>query len=553
MISLKKFSKTHLVSGLLLLAAAVLLSCALFSCDTGAQGSRPDDTGSTTFTETTAETEPETELSTEATTETEAKQETGTESSPETEAQTEPETAPETIPETTAPETTSPETTTPVTTTTETKAPEKEPKPNGPATPVIPSTGRLPIINIDTGGREVVSRDNYVSCTVVVADAGGAASPLTAQIRVRGNSSAYYGKVDKIRKNPVPYKLKFDAKTNLLGLHDGKSFRDWVLLRADNDANSISNEIALRLGRAIIGEDQYCADACLVRLYMGGRDLGVYVLTEQCEVKKNRVNINEPDENSRDVLTGYYLEIENYTRGEVTFTQNYASATVTDIEGTTRAFKKVAYSVKSRINTDEQLSFIKKYMNNAFTVVYEACEKKRFLTFNDNFDLVEGDFPDAETAVGAVLDLDAAVNMYILYELVHDFDIGEGSFFMSVDLTPGVGDGRVTFTSPWDFDWICSGKSENKYWAATFCQKSFADQFGERSNPWFIVLAKQDWFIRRVKARWVEVLPGIRNALAEDSALIKTYARDLEDTYTPKRIVSWLTARADWLDKVWGK
>ena len=83
----------------------------------------------------------------------------------------------------------------------------------------------IPVISVSTGGTEVLSRENYVNCTVDTYQVpkSQTLSGAAAGIRVRGNSSSYYGNVNMIRTHAVPYRLKFDSKVNLLGLNDGPS------------------------------------------------------------------------------------------------------------------------------------------------------------------------------------------------------------------------------------------------------------------------------------------------------------------------------------------
>ncbi|KAG4086118.1 hypothetical protein H8356DRAFT_1087402 [Neocallimastix lanati (nom. inval.)] len=55
----------------------------------------------------------------------------------------------------------------------------------------------------------------------------------SAKIRIRGNSSAYYGDIEKILANPVPYKIKFDEKTSFLGLHEELLYNYSLALESD--------------------------------------------------------------------------------------------------------------------------------------------------------------------------------------------------------------------------------------------------------------------------------------------------------------------------------
>ena len=85
------------------------------------------------------------------------------------------------------------------------------------------STG-IPVISIETeGGKEVLSNKKYVNCSVNIYNVEGrkALTDVAAGIRLRGNSSRFSGNIARIRTNPVPYRLKFDSKVNLLGLNGG--------------------------------------------------------------------------------------------------------------------------------------------------------------------------------------------------------------------------------------------------------------------------------------------------------------------------------------------
>ena len=136
----------------------------------------------------------------------------------------------------------------------------------------------------------------------------------SAGIKVRGNSSAYYGDVSQILANKVPYRIKFDKKTNMLGLNNGAECKSWVLLKSDWDL--IRNDIAFRFGRTIMGDSNFCSDGQLVHLYVNEKFQGVYELCEQCQINPNRVDISEPAEGYTDTDIGYYLELDNYATSD---------------------------------------------------------------------------------------------------------------------------------------------------------------------------------------------------------------------------------------------
>ncbi|MGN0633356.1 MAG: CotH kinase family protein [Oscillospiraceae bacterium] len=426
----------------------------------------------------------------------------------------------------------------------------------------ISEQSNIPVISVTTGGEEITSLDTYVSCVVDVFNTESAfeINEASAGIRVRGNSSAYYGDVNQILNNQVPYRIKFDSKTNMLGLNGGAECRSWVLLKSDWDL--IRNDIAFRFGRAIMeGEDNFCSDSQLVHVYVDEEFKGIYLLCEQSQINKHRVNISEPEEDYYGTDIGYYLELDNYaTRDEKNhyIEMDYEGATVTDIEGTTRQFVPAEYSIKNDLYSQNQIDFIDKYMNNLFKIVYEACENGKYLAFDENYDLVESEYTSAEETVSAVMDIQSVVDVYILYEIVHDYDCGEGSFFMCVDFSDESECPKLRFTSPWDFNWAYNDAAKNKYWAAAFCDQHFADKNGDRSNPWFIVLYKQDWFCERVKEKWRKLAETdeIMNCIKEENKYLETYKDDLNKvdewaTDCSYQLENWILNRIDWLDEIW--
>lgn len=425
----------------------------------------------------------------------------------------------------------------------------------------IQSESSIPVISVTTAEDEqIVSLDRYVSCVVDVfnCEESMEINEASAGIRVRGNSSAFYGDVNQILKNQVPYRIRFDEKTNMLGLNGGAECRSWVLLKSDWDL--IRNDIAFRFGRAIMGDENFCSDGQLVHVYVNGEFKGIYELCEQCQTDENRVNISEPEEGYTGTDIGYYLELDNYAASDETnhyISMDYEAAEVTDINGETRRFVPAEYSIKNDLYSQNQIDFIGKYMNDLFRIVYEACEKGNYYKFDENYELVESDAGSAEEAVEAVMDVDSVRDMYILYEIVHDYDCGEGSFFMCVDFSENSACPKLKFTSPWDFNWAYNDSTE-VYHAAAFTEQSFVDQYGDRSNPWFIVLMKQEWFQDRVKEKWTEMNEDklIQGCIEEEKEYLEAYKDDLNKTDEwatdcAYDLFDWIENRIYWLNSQW--
>ena len=421
-------------------------------------------------------------------------------------------------------------------------------------------SGSIPVISIDTGGAEVVQKEYYVPCTVNVYNvpeelgisAGGG-------IRVRGNSSAYYGNPELIRGNSVPYRIKLDSKQNLLGLNDGARAKSWVLLYGlEGTADAVKNEVAFRLGRAILEPDgYYCSDGQMVHVYLNGEFRGSYLLCEQNQVHPERVAVNEPEDGYTGTDVGYLVELDNYAE-DPSFWMDYGNVAAADAFGVARTFKGVSYSVKSEVYSQEQLDFIRSYLRGVFKILYEACERGVYYTFDRNYNLVPSEASSAREAVEQVMDLQSFADMYILYETVCDYDVGGGSFFFCVDFSAASRFPRLTLTAPWDFNWICMGSPTDPIFAGAFRYDSFVQTLGDRSNPWFILLYKQDWFRQMIREKWAFLGggAGIDRLVQEEWEALRQFQGELEQgewwlLNRCKAYLDFISQRAFWLDGLW--
>lgn len=439
----------------------------------------------------------------------------------------------------------------------------------------LEKTTEIPTVCVYTkNNAEVVSRENYVTCEVytVNCDKEYKINGAPAGIRVRGNSTAYEGNVEMIRKNQVPYRIKFDKKTSMFGLNSDAECKSWVLLKGEYDL--IKNDFIFRFGRSTLRNDNFCSDGILVHVYLNGKFAGIYELCEQHQVNKNRVNIYETPEGYQGIDTGYFVELDN--RGEEPrFTVNYdGNPKITDIAGVTGTLANDSYTIKSDFYSEAQREFIAKYINNCFKILYRACEKGKYYKFDKNYDLVKAKKKEitktdkngnpispARIVADMAVDLDSFVDTFILYELSNSRDVGEGSFFMCADFSDKNNIKKLTFTCPWDFEWSLMGSTTGSY-VRQFNDPSFVKTFGDRSNPWYTLLIKQDWFKEMVQKRWAALrkpkgknkISTIEKCIAQERALLKQYKADLckEGSgayYSAEGTLNWIEQRIQWMDK----
>ncbi|MGN1101774.1 MAG: CotH kinase family protein, partial [Huintestinicola sp.] len=416
----------------------------------------------------------------------------------------------------------------------------------------LASVKNMPSINITTLNEdEILSKEEYVTSVIDVFNCDDEyILSAEAGVKVRGNSTADQSP-DK------PYRIKFTEKQNMLGLHEGKEYKSWVLLRSY--WNLCPDYMAFHLAEAIFENKYYSSDCTYVNLFLNSQYAGMYLLAEQNQAAADRIDVYEPSEEETQIEIGYVLELDNYAGEEHPFFKVvHGDGEFTDINGETRRFRDKEYSVRSDISSDEQLGFIEKYTSGVYEILWQAVQNNKAMMFDSEYNVVPADdtYSSAEEAVSAVIDLESLVNMLILEELVQNYDVGAGSFYMAVDLSPESRYEKMTFLAPWDFNWAYMEDPDSGYYAGAF-QKP-ADDGIDRSNPWLTTAMKADWFRELVKEKWSRLSAGgtldkVMQQVADDITLLEndlgTNAWSIDGGMA---IVDFVNRRIEWLDTQWG-
>ena len=142
---------------------------------------------------------------------------------------------------------------------------------------------RLGKINRDKTLSITEGRAVYLEADGSVGYAGG----LT-QLKGRGNNTFAYAK--------KPYQLKLEKKVSLSGMSRGKT---WVLLANWNDLSLLRNQVVLDLAReAGLRGAVGCRQ---VDVWINGIYQGLYLMTEKIQINKNRLNLTDLEEATRQV------------------------------------------------------------------------------------------------------------------------------------------------------------------------------------------------------------------------------------------------------------
>lgn len=452
-----------------------------------------------------------------------------------------------------------------------------------------------------TPGYVIPPEPYYVDCTVSVLGDGftGLIDNADASVKVRGNWTTTYDK--------KPLRIKFDKKQNILGMHDGKEYKNWILLAEYKDASMLRNRLALEVSRNILKEDGlYASDAMPVTVFVNGDYRGVYILAEQQELKGGRVEgtSNKKDYTGNDI--GYLLEFDTYyysedplNRFHISYADNEPLIPYDGNGGSGRALRclpdsensnvrDIGFTIKSDINCESQRDFIASYMDNVYRILYFAANRNECYVFNDDFTRIErNDNITPREAIERVIDVNSLADMYIISELTCDADLYLTSFFMSVDFGEE-GNKKLTFQAPWDFDSSMGNKyrcpSGSGFYAAGFIPDvNYNAGVGpeyETVNPWLCVIAYQDWYMDIVREKWTKAYDAnvFSNAVAIIEQDSKTYADEFVRNYdkwknilhssfvselsTKARncftqaqakdyLVKWFNSRVEWLNEQW--
>ena len=402
----------------------------------------------------------------------------------------------------------------------------KEEAPTTPVTPVVqePALSKLPTLSIFTaGGAPIASKEVYVAGEMTLTDTSGAVLTQGAlEIRGRGNTTW-----DMPKK---PYRVRLVSGASLLGM---PSSRHWVLLANFSDKTLIRNELAFEASR-MVGL-AWTPRSQQVDLRVNGQYLGIYQLTEHVRVATDRVNISSlsvGDTSAARITGGYLLEVDE-RRGEA-FCFNSTMTRMVFCANTPETLLEPAWA--------KHREYITGYIAKTDSAIFGA------------------NFRDSLQGYAAYIDVESAVNYYLVQEMVKNVD-GDLRFSSYMYKPRG---GKLTFGPVWDFD-LAIGNAN--YYGADLVTGWYS-----RQAQWFTRLFQDPAFEARVKAKWAQLKANgsiaelNRQAIARGNALRVVQVRNFDrwqilNVYVwPNRVVTgsyeaevltmsdWLWLRLRWID-----
>lgn len=377
----------------------------------------------------------------------------------------------------------------------------------------------------------------------------------------RGNAS--WAETDK-----KSYQLKLSDKADFLGMGEAKK---WLLLANAFDNTLLRNVVAFDIAKGL--GLQYTPDAEFVDVYANGEFMGNYLLTEKPEIGRNRVNINNLEEQTVR-LNPEEGEFFMEQQGRLYSTKGYRiknepeeirGGYFLEIEMSDRYGLEASGFITSRM----QAVVIKSPEYASYRQVSYIAD--RYQDFEDALFSEDGYSPYTGTWFGDYIDIDSFARKYLLEELTKNLDASYTSqFFYKPE------DDAKFFAGPaWDYDKAIAASGITQEGIDLHdAQGLYAAVKKKDSDIWYGLYQQKPFRNHVIHIYQTELVKNVRMIADE---CIDAYAADIEasainnmlrwqifteeDTAKKKRIQylekvqelkDFLNLRLDFLNNEWG-
>lgn len=368
-------------------------------------------------------------------------------------------------------------------------------------------------ISITTdGGAPINSKDNYVNGMIKI-DGKKIYDNYSGIIKIKGRGNSTWGMPKK------PYKFKLDASASILGLAPGKS---WILLANYIDGSLMCNAVAMKAGQLL--RMPFTNHMIPVDVTVNGVYQGSYMLTEDKEVKENRIDIGK---------NGVLLEMD------------------TNFDQAPWQFKSPVYQLPVMIDYPK----LKDMTQDDANPVYQK---------------IKSDFENLEALLGAesfpdngyrdIFDANSFVNYMIVYILCDNRELNHPK---STYLHQLQGEKKYRMGIIWDFDWAFGYEGTFQHFVTPDVSiftgiNSFGTQFFQRimQDPQIRSLFKTKWATFKIQdypklVNYItEYADIIKESMAED---YKIWQKGSGNAETEKQnLLNWLQQRISYIDSYAG-
>ncbi len=306
-----------------------------------------------------------------------------------------------------------------------------------------------------------------------------------------------------------PYKLKLDTEAPLFGMN---SHREWAVLADYFDKTFLRNITAFEISR--ITEMSWTPSSVSFELYLNDAYKGVYAMTEQVRVSKERFDIElvKPTDISGEALTGgYFLELDFH------FDETYKFKTE-------KAKLPIMFKDPKK-PTVEQFNYVQSYYNLAEEVLYSE------------------NYRDSENGYRKYIDVESFINYYIVQELSKNVDGNmRGSCYMAIRRN-----GKIEQPLVWDFD-LAFGNADHITWEQGASSTGWDGWYIKTCSPWFDRFFEDPQFVSELKDRWNELKPQLDKLpnFIKERALMLDDAQTRNFSTKESNGAGWVINKVDW-------
>lgn len=382
----------------------------------------------------------------------------------------------------------------------------------------------LPVMYVTTDSlKPIVSKEIYLTGTYYldpmgvegVDSIGSVENQFPLQIRGRGNASWTLAK--------KPYRIKLDKKTSFFGMAKSKHFAlmahftDWRGYLKEESGYEVSRRMKLA----------FTPEQHPIELVINNDYKGIYFITQNIRVDKDRVNITEQEEG--DTIP------ENITGGWLIEKDNYEDTPRFDLP---RGEKSYITIHNPEVLSDQQMDYIKNFVLTADSLIYIKDKMSREWE--------------------KYIDIDTLARFYIVQEVVQNTEAFGGSMYMHKERGDST---KLIFGPVWDFGSITGHPATKNYKTLWI----YEDVPGYVENVWIEELLKFPHFQRVIREIWTKEYAHLSNGLGEylqDWALKNVQAGFADHnrwpgstghdiTYQSEKYVGIVNYRLWWLNEMW--
>ncbi len=325
----------------------------------------------------------------------------------------------------------------------------------------------LPLVSIKTENSEFITeKSKYLKgeLTIVSSDE---TENFTGKMKIKGRGNSTWTFPKK------PFKIKLDKKEKLL--NQKAKAKKWVFLANYADKSLIRNGVAFKISE-LLGLE-FTPSARFVDVVFNGEFLGNYMMSDQVEVGKGRVPVEEQEKDDTtkpNITGGYLLELDGFAYSEPVFFKTNKGVAIT-----------IKYPKDDEINT-EQREYITNYTKKFEDILFSA------------------NFKDPQKGYRPYVDTKSLVNWYIACELT-----GNSDSFWSTYVYKKRNDPKFYFGPMWDYDIAFN----NDYRLGDATNKLMRE-YAHDPKTWIKRFWQDEWFQKAVKERWKELVnSGIEEKL----------------------------------------